>query len=295
MADGPKAGRYDYIVVGSRLRRIRGRPSPVRKGFPRPRGRWVSAGVAKLPKTNWRLRKAFSGCRASVATASSGSPHLRDVLVLHGIGVGGGTWCMPTPLMVPNRQALQDPGWGDLNDREQTLAPHYETARRMLGVTVNPKLTPGPTRPCARSPRRWDAPGTFHPTVVRSSSVSRARRSPDPYFGGKARPDRVQLLRRCIVGCRHNAKNTLDKNYLYLAEKLRGRRSSRDARCGSSDPCRRATASTTAQHLAGLRGPADLPKPPGCGSPPEAPLGTVGCFWRASAGERSPPLEHLGN
>jgi len=41
----------------------------------------------------------------------------------------------------------------------------------------------------------------------------------DPYFGGKG-PDRVGCTNcgECMTGCRHNAKNTLPKNYLGLAE-----------------------------------------------------------------------------
>jgi cholesterol oxidase len=45
-------------------------------------------------------------------------------------------------------------------------------------------------------------------------------RIPDPYFGGKG-PERTgcTFCGACMTGCRVGAKNTLDKNYLWLAER----------------------------------------------------------------------------
>ncbi|MCK4894624.1 MAG: GMC family oxidoreductase N-terminal domain-containing protein, partial [Calditrichia bacterium] len=43
----------------------------------------------------------------------------------------------------------------------------------------------------------------------------------DPYFNGKGPPRKPCIeCAGCMVGCRENAKNSLDKNYLYFAEKL---------------------------------------------------------------------------
>ena len=104
--------------------------------------RWVSAGVAKTSQDELAAAQGLLDVGPRFGTGIQRLTLLRDVLVLHGTGVGGGSLVYANTLMVPNRQAFQDPKWRDLNDWEQTLAPHYETARRMLGVTVNPKLTP---------------------------------------------------------------------------------------------------------------------------------------------------------
>src|SRR5439155_5680230 len=96
----------------------------------------------------------------------------------------------------------------------------YATAKRMLGVVTNPRLTPADQilKECAEELGRGD---TFQPTEVAVFFGTPGQSVPDPYFDGKG-PDRSGCVfcGGCMVGCRHNAKNTLDKNYLYLAEKL---------------------------------------------------------------------------
>jgi cholesterol oxidase len=146
----------------------------------------------------------------------------RDVLVLHGSGVGGGSLGYACVLMEPDPAAFADPGWQRLADWPELLRPHYQTARRMLGVAPNPRL--GPSDETLRiiagelgkeaTFRATDAGIFFGPAGQEGQTV------PDPFFGG-AGPERAacQYCGGCMVGCRHNAKNTTVKNYLYLAEK----------------------------------------------------------------------------
>ena len=110
--------------------------------------------------------------------------------------------------------------WPRGTDWQAELSPHYQTARRMLGANPNPHLTRADEvmRLCAEEIGKGD---TFHPTEVAVFFGEPGKTVRDPYFGG-AGPDRAGCVfcGACMVGCRHNAKNTLDKNYLFLAEKL---------------------------------------------------------------------------
>ncbi len=214
------AERYDYVVVGSGFGGSVAALRLAEKGY---RVLVVEMGKRWLPedfpKSNWRLRKAFwmSGL---LCYGIQRLTLLRDVLVLHGTGVGGGSLVYANTLMIPNRPAFLDPKWKDLNDWERTLAPHYETARRMLGVTANPRLTPADDA-LREVAAEMGCAKTFHPTDVAVFFGEAGKEVPDPYFGGEG-PERTgcNFCGGCMVGCRYNAKNTLDKNYLYFAEKL---------------------------------------------------------------------------
>lgn len=143
----------------------------------------------------------------------------KDVFVLHGAGVGGGSLGYANVLMEPSDKLFAAPAWSHLTDWKKVLRPHYDTARRMLGVTVNPRQWPAD----AVLKEVADELGqgrTFHPTSVGVFFGEPGMEVPDPYFGGDG-PARTGCIQcgGCMVGCRHNAKNTLVKNYLYLAEK----------------------------------------------------------------------------
>jgi len=144
---------------------------------------------------------------------------LRGVLILHGSGVGGGSLVYANVLMEPDDTLFEAPAWRHLADWKTLLRPHYDTARRMLGVTTNPRLWPadGALKVVATDLGRE---GTFRPTEVGVFFGEEGELVPDPYFGGEG-PPRAGCIHcgACMVGCRHNAKNTLVKNYLYFAEK----------------------------------------------------------------------------
>jgi len=145
---------------------------------------------------------------------------LSDVLVGSGAGVGGGSLVYANTLPTPRPAVFKRPEWPAGQDWEKALAPHYVTARRMLGAATNPRLTEADRvlRECAEEINKG---GTFKPTDVAVFFGAPGELVRDPYFGG-AGPARSGCVfcGGCMVGCRHNAKNTLDKNYLYLAEKL---------------------------------------------------------------------------
>src|SRR6185503_14793798 len=126
-------------------------------------------------------------------------------------------------LMRPDDDVFRDPSWGDAVDYRAELAPHYETARRMLGVTLNPALEEG-EETLRRVSARMGAEASFHPTEVGVYFGQAGITARDPYFSG-AGPERTGcvLCGGCMVGCRFGAKNTLDKNYLYFAERFGAR------------------------------------------------------------------------
>src|SRR5213596_3384977 len=145
---------------------------------------------------------------------------LSDVLVGSGAGVGGGSLVYANTLPVPRADVFRHTEWPSGRDWEEALAPHYATAKRMLGAATNPRLTEADRvlRECAEEIGKG---GTFRRTEVAVFFGEPGKEVPDPYFGGDG-PARSGCVfcGGCMVGCRHNAKNTLDKNYLYLAEKL---------------------------------------------------------------------------
>ena len=146
---------------------------------------------------------------------------LNGILVLHGSGVGGGSLNYANVLMEPDDKLFQAPAWSHLADWKTILRPHYETAKRMLGVTRNPRLWPADYILQDLATELGSA-NTFRPTnvAVFFNEGNEGALVADPYFGGEG-PDRSGCTHcgGCMVGCLYNAKNTLVKNYLYFAEK----------------------------------------------------------------------------
>lgn len=143
----------------------------------------------------------------------------RHVFIVSGVGVGGGSLVYANTLLVPPRPFFQDPKWRDMGDWEGVLAPHYDTAKYMLGVTQNQFLGE-PDHALHAVARDLGREHTFHQTQVGVFFGTPDVTVKDPYFGG-AGPDRTgcNFCGGCMVGCRFGAKNTLTKNYLYFAEK----------------------------------------------------------------------------
>jgi cholesterol oxidase len=145
---------------------------------------------------------------------------LRNVLVLSGAGVGGGSLVYANTLYRPLAPFYADPQWSRITDWRAELAPFYDQAERMLGVTTYPRTTAADTAVRAVA-EKMGVGETYHATPVGVLFGEPGVEVPDPFFGG-AGPARRGCTDcgACMTGCRHNAKNTLVKNYLYLAERL---------------------------------------------------------------------------
>ena len=172
-----------------------------------------------FPRSNWNLRKflwlPMLGCFGIQRITP-----LKDVMVLSGAGVGGGSLVYANTLMVHGQPFFQDPRWRHLDTWDAQLKPHYQTALRMLGATPSRFLEMG-DRVLQQVAQEMGKQETFHQPTVAVYFGEPGKVAPDPYFGG-AGPERAGCIQcgGCMVGCRHRAKNTLDYNYLYLAEKL---------------------------------------------------------------------------
>ena len=176
----------------------------------------------EFAKTSWRLREFLwapkLGCYGIQRIHL-----LRNVMILAGAGVGGGSLNYANTLYVPPAPFFEDGQWSHITDWREELMPHYDQAQRMLGVVKNPTMTDA-DRIMKEVAEEMGVGDTFTPTPVGVffgvDGKAPGETVPDPYFGG-AGPDRTGCIEcgECMTGCRHGAKNTLVKNYLALAEK----------------------------------------------------------------------------
>jgi cholesterol oxidase len=210
---------YDWLVIGSGFG---GSVSALRlseKGY--------SVGVlecgrrfadAELPRSTWHLRRYFWAPRLGMRGIFRISI-FKDVAIVSGAGVGGGSLGYANTLYRARRRFYEDPQWAGLADWESALAPHYDVAERMLGVVAYDEDDHADDL-LREYAREIGVEDTYAKTRVGVFLSEPGRTVPDPYFGG-AGPDRTGCLRcgRCMVGCPHGAKNTLVKNYLWLAER----------------------------------------------------------------------------
>lgn len=178
---------------------------------------------AALPKTSWRAFRYLwapgLGMRGIQRIHLLRGERGSRVLVLAGAGVGGGSLVYANTLYEPPRPFYDDPQWRHITDWRAELAPHYDQAKRMLGVVRNPTMTAA-DRAVERVAGRMGRGDTFHltPVGVLFGDTPGAEVA-DPYFGGIG-PRRRTCTNcgECMTGCRHGAKNMLTENYLYLAE-----------------------------------------------------------------------------
>ncbi|WP_377326248.1 GMC oxidoreductase [Pimelobacter simplex] len=147
---------------------------------------------------------------------------VKDCLILAGAGVGGGSLAYANTLYEPLAPFYKDPSWSHITDWKAELAPYYDQAKRMLGVVEYPKMTPS-DEVMKKVADEMGVGDSFHPTPVGvffgGPEQAAGTQVEDPYFGGAGpRRNTCRDCGECMTGCRHNAKNTLVKNYLYLAE-----------------------------------------------------------------------------
>ncbi|ALO10503.1 Putative cholesterol oxidase [Streptomyces venezuelae] len=221
---------YDVLVVGSGFGGSVTALRLTEKGY---RVGVLEAGrrftPASLPKNSWDL-KNFLWAPALGLYGIQRIHLLGNVMVLAGAGVGGGSLNYANTLYVPPKPFFDDPQWKDITDWQEELRPYYDQAQRMLGVRLNPTTTPSDVHLKAAA-QAMGIGDTFHMAPVGvffgdgADADGTAKAKPggqvaDPYFGG-AGPARRACTEcgECMTGCRHGAKNTLNENYLHLAEK----------------------------------------------------------------------------
>ncbi|MCX6446666.1 MAG: GMC family oxidoreductase [Actinobacteria bacterium] len=172
-----------------------------------------------FPKTSWRLSRFLYLPRLGLRGIQR-IHVLPNVLVLAGAGVGGGSLVYANTLYKPPASYFEDKQWKHITDWDSELTPWYDQASRMLGVAQNPYFSPS-DKAMKEVAEQMGVGHTFKlaPLGVYFGDGNGVK-SKDPFFGGVG-PDRDGCLQcgSCMTGCRHNAKNTLPKNYLGLAEK----------------------------------------------------------------------------
>jgi cholesterol oxidase len=209
---------YDVVVVGSGFGGSVAALRLTEKGY---RVAVVEAGRRfaddEFAKTSWDLRR-YLWAPALGCYGIQRIHLLRDVMILAGSGVGGGSLVYANTLYRPLPRFYADRQWAHITDWEAELAPHYDQASRMFGVVTNPTTTPS-DEVMRKVAADMGVADSYHPTPVGVFFGAPGERAADPYFGG-AGPERTGCTEcgSCMTGCRVGAKNTLVKNYLYLAE-----------------------------------------------------------------------------
>ncbi|KUN98939.1 GMC family oxidoreductase N-terminal domain-containing protein [Streptomyces caeruleatus] len=230
--DGSDHDGYDYdvIVVGSgfggSVTALRLTEKGYRVGVLEAGRRWTRES---LPKNSWDLKNYLWAPKLGMYGIQR-IHLLGNVMVLAGAGVGGGSLNYANTLYVPPKAFFDDPQWRDITDWQEELKPYYDQAQRMLGVRLNPTMTPSDVHLKAAA-EKMGVGDSFHMAPVGvffgdgkdaegKAQVKPGQEVADPYFGG-AGPARRACTEcgECMTGCRHGAKNTLNENYLYLAEK----------------------------------------------------------------------------
>jgi cholesterol oxidase len=211
---------YDYVIIGSGFGGSVSAYRLAEKGYSvlvLERGKRYDA--EDFPKSNWNIFN-YLWMPSIRCFGFQWIVFFKDLWLGSGAGVGGGSLVYASTHIKPPRAFFEGDEWCELADWETELEPFYDVANRMLGTAENPCFWPADHHLHEIS-RELGTDHTFAPTPVGIYFGEPGKTVPDPFFDGQG-PDRTGCIHcgGCMVGCRHNAKNTLDKNYLYLAERL---------------------------------------------------------------------------
>jgi cholesterol oxidase len=210
---------YDVVIIGSGFGGSVAALRLTEKGY---RVCVLEAGARfedhEFAKNSWELKKFLFFPRLGLKGIQR-IDFLRNVMVMSGAGVGGGSLVYANTLYRPPASFFNTGSWAGIADWQKLLDPYFAQAEKMLGVVTNPFFSPSDDALSRLAQRRGKA-DTFRLTPVGVHFGEAGKTVKDPFFGGKG-PDRTGCINcgECMTGCRHGAKNTLVKNYLYLAEK----------------------------------------------------------------------------
>jgi cholesterol oxidase len=214
---------FDFIVIGSGFGGSVSALRLVEKGYRvaviEMGRRWAPLS---FPRTSWSIHRWFWRPRLGLRGFFN-MRFFRHATIFHGCAVGGGSITYAGTLLPPPDKVWQNGSWAGLADWKAEMPRHYQTASRMLGVTQNQILGPA-DHLLQRTSEIAGSGHTFYRTrvgIFQAAEGEPANKTfSDPFFGGEGPPRATCTgCGGCMMGCRYGAKNTLDLNYLYLAEK----------------------------------------------------------------------------